>query len=158
MPKENANLAGKNPSNNLISGIFQQQIVKTKLVLAACVSLWTSSNSISVVKNETVRSAVIYKLIHNQDFLCIIILISTTFSPIDPFHNRFRIGLRFRLESDKESITRRPMFTCSAKMPNNPRRFVVSYCMSKTVYISMLHSGNKRMPTFNIRDVYCKRF
>jgi len=34
---------------------------------------------------------------------------------IDPFHNRFRIGLRFRLDSGKESITRRPMY--SEKMP-----------------------------------------
>ena len=34
---------------------------------------------------------------------------------IDPFHNGFRIGLRFRLDSGKESLTRRPMY--SAKMP-----------------------------------------
>ena len=29
---------------------------------------------------------------------------------IDPFHNKFRVGLRFRLDSVKESITRRPMY------------------------------------------------
>ena len=39
-----------------------------------------------------------------------------------PFHNRFRIGLRFRLASSKESITRRPIY--SAKMPIESTRAV----------------------------------
>ena len=32
-------------------------------------------------------------------------------SPIDPFQNQFRIGLRFRLDRSKESIMRQPMYS-----------------------------------------------
>jgi len=46
-------------------------------------------------------------LISISSVVCLVVF-STT---IDPFHNRFRIGLRFRLDRGKESKTRRPMYS-----------------------------------------------